>query len=499
MPFNLGGSSGPSQTQVTQSNVPDWLRPQVEGMLASATRNLFQTSQIGTDEQGNPIYSIGEPKPFTPYSTEAYRRAGLPSGADYVAGMTPGQQQAMDISNWLLSGGQDLINQQYGRAADFASRGGWGAQDIADLATRYGTQGAGYGASAAGMAPTAQQTGQTAANLGLQATGTGGERALGLGVSDEARRLAGTSAGLGGLYERLATSPGEYQRYMSPYMEEVVAQQQAGAQRQADIAKQARGAAAARAGAFGGSRQAIENAEANRALQSQLQGIEAQGLQQAYQQAQGNILNRAQLEAQGLAGAQQGLGTALQGGQLGLGALGQGIAGQQAALQGLGQAGQLYGLGMQGAGMGLQGGQLGLGAYGQMGQAGANLANITGQRLRDVMGTAQFGYGMGEQQRQLAQRAIDQQIQNWAMSQETPYNRLAQFNALLRGYATPGQTSSLYQAPPSGISQLAALGTAGIGLGAMGRMAGVGSKAGGLMTGETGIDRIALRKALAGE
>jgi hypothetical protein len=38
-----------------------------------------------------------------------------------------------------------------------------------------------------------------------------------------------------------------------------------------------RGAQAARAGAFGGARQAIENAEANRALASQMDAIRAQG------------------------------------------------------------------------------------------------------------------------------------------------------------------------------------------------------------------------------
>jgi hypothetical protein len=38
-----------------------------------------------------------------------------------------------------------------------------------------------------------------------------------------------------------------------------------------------------------------------------------------------------------------------------------------------------------------------------------------------------------------------------------------QYNALLRGYAVPGQTTTQYQAQASPLSQIAGLGTAGIG------------------------------------
>jgi hypothetical protein len=74
--------------------------------------------------------------------------------------------------------------------------------------------------------------------------------------------------------------------FMSPYMDAVVQQQMESAQRQADIAGTQRGAQAVRAGAFGGSRQAIENAEANRALASQKGQIQATGLQSAFERAQ---------------------------------------------------------------------------------------------------------------------------------------------------------------------------------------------------------------------
>lgn len=80
--------------------------------------------------------------------------------------------------------------------------------------------------------------------------------------------------------------PGAAEEYMSPYIQGVIEKQQREAQRTADIASTKRGAQAAGAGAFGGSRQAIENAEAARNLQMQMGDIQATGLQEAYKQAQ---------------------------------------------------------------------------------------------------------------------------------------------------------------------------------------------------------------------
>jgi hypothetical protein len=76
------------------------------------------------------------------------------------------------------------------------------------------------------------------------------------------------------------------QDYMSPYMQNVVDIQQREAQRSADIAGTQRNAQAVGAGAFGGSRQAVMEAEAARNLATQKGDIQAQGLQAAYGQAQ---------------------------------------------------------------------------------------------------------------------------------------------------------------------------------------------------------------------
>lgn len=97
----------------------------------------------------------------------------------------------------------------------------------------------------------------------------------------------GFGTGLAGLAGTSSFSdPNAAASFMSPYMDAVVQRQMDSAQRQADIAATQRGAQAVRAGAFGGSRQAIENAEAARALASQKGQIQEQGLQSAFERAQ---------------------------------------------------------------------------------------------------------------------------------------------------------------------------------------------------------------------
>lgn len=486
--YGGGGGGGPTTTTVNQSNIPDWLRPQVETVLGGATKQLFQTKQTGTDESGKPIYDIVGTRPFTPYSTNMQ---------DYVAGFSPLQQQVQaNVANLQVPG-------QFGQATGFANAAGQGGLESAQRAYGYGNagfqsgqlgqnlgiqggqyyggMGAGYGQQAAAMAPEAQGYGRTGADIGMM--GLRAEQ-LGRDITGQARGYAQQAADMGSLYGQMATSPGVYQQYMSPYQQAVTDLQIQGAQRQADIARTQRSSQAARAGAFGGARQAIENAEADRALQSQLQNIQAQGLQSAYQQAQQNIAQRAQLGLQGLSGAQAGLGTALQGGQLGLSGIGQAMQGQQLGISGLGQAGQLYGLGMQGAGLGLQGvdrslagtaqgmqgAQVGLqgvsgaqAGYGLANQAASNLANIGTQQLGAQTSILGLQNQIGQQQQAQEQAKINQAIQNYAQAQEAPMTALNQFNALLRGYAVPGQTTTQYQAQPTLANQITGFGTAGIG------------------------------------
>lgn len=74
-------------------------------------------------------------------------------------------------------------------------------------------------------------------------------------------------------------------QYMSPYMQSVVDAQKARAAEDFDIATAGRNAAAIQAGAFGGSRQAVQQGLAERDLLTRQGEIQAQGLQSAYEDA----------------------------------------------------------------------------------------------------------------------------------------------------------------------------------------------------------------------
>lgn len=415
-----GGNSGPTQTNVTQSNVPDWLRPQVENVLLGAGKQLFQTqkTQTGTDENGNPIYTedILGTKPFVPYSSDPSK---------YVAGFSPLQQQVQqNVANLQVPG-------QYAQATDFANAAGRGGMQSAQQALGYGNAGFQYG--------------NRAANIGEMALRA---QDYGSRIGSQAERYAQQAARAGSDYGYLMRSPELMKQYMSPYQQNVIDIQNQAAQRNADIAAQQRKAAAVRAGAFGGSRQAIENAEANRALQSQMNANQATGLQSAYDKAQQAIQAGMGYELQGIGTAQQGLGTALQGGQLGLSGIGQAIAGQQA--------------GMQGAGVGLQGVSGAQAGYGLANQAAGNLGTLGNQQLAAQQGILGLQNQIGGQQQQQQQQIINQAIQNYAQAQEAPMTAFNQYNALLRGYAIPGQTTSQYQAAPNIASQIGGLGMTGI-------------------------------------
>lgn len=504
--YGGGGGGGPTQTNVTQSNVPDWLRPQVENVLMGAGRNLFQTKKVDSgqkDEAGNIIYNedITGTRPFTPYSSDPSKYVAgfspLQQQVQYNAAnlMMPGQfNQATGYANAAAQGGLDTANQAagYGNAGFQSGQMGQqlgiqGGQYYGGMGAGYGAQGAGYGAQAASLAPRAQTYGQQAADIGQM--GLRAEQ-YGRNVSGQAENYARQAARAGQQYAGQMTDPYAVQQYMNPYQSAVTDVQIQGAQRQADIAAQGRKAQAARAGAFGGARQAIENAEANRALASQMDAIRAQGQQTAYDKAIQSMQYGSNLGLQGLQGAQQGLGTALQGGQLGLSGIGTAMQGQQAGMQGLTTANQLYGTGIQGSQAGMQGAQTGLqgvdrqlagtaqgmqgaqvglqgvtgqqAGYGLANQAAGTLGQLGTQQLAAQTGILGLQNQIGGQQQGQQQQIINQAIQNYAQAQEAPMTAFNQYNALLRGYAVPGQTTTQYQAQPTLGNQIAGFGTAGV-------------------------------------
>jgi hypothetical protein len=255
-----------------------------------------------------------------------------------------------------------------------------------------------------------------------------------------APQLAGATgmaaeAGLRGLGTRYGTGQfgtntfdqGAAQQYMSPYMQSVVEMQQQDAQRQADIAGTQRNAQAVGAGAFGGSRQAIMDAEAARNLASQKGSIQATGLQNAYGQAQ------------------------------------QQFNADQARQQ---QAQQMYEQSRQyGAGLGMQGLQTGLQAAGSLGQLGQT-------QYGQQVGNINLQNQMGGQQQQEQQNILNQQIQNYATAQQYPMMQLSNMSNLLRGMPMQSTTVQGYQAQPSAMSQLGGLGLTAASIAGLGKAKG---------------------------
>lgn len=88
---------------------------------------------------------------------------------------------------------------------------------------------------------------------------------------------------------------GSVQDYMSPYMSAVTDIEAREARREADIGRQAEQGRLARAGAYGGSRQAIMEAERQRNLGTQIGDIRSKGLQSAYDRAMEQRLKESEL------------------------------------------------------------------------------------------------------------------------------------------------------------------------------------------------------------
>ena len=148
-------------------------------------------------------------------------------------------------------------------------------------------------------------------------------------LQQQARGMAG---GLGGYQQYLTqaeqySGPQAYQQFMSPYQQQVIDTTLSEFDRQRQIAQQQIGAKAIQAGAFGGAREGVQQAEFGAQSLQDRAALQAQLLQQGYGQAQ-QAAQTAFTQQQGLASLQPQLVS----GQIGaLSALGQQQQQQQQA------------------------------------------------------------------------------------------------------------------------------------------------------------------------
>lgn len=276
------------------------------------------------DESGNLI-------PGTGFATPSY--------ADFMAGLDPNQSKAINLASSGVGSYQPFLDQAsslYGNAATAA--GGLGG--LAGTAT--GLSGQAMGVANMGA--------DIATGMGTNIAGTGANLGFGL-ASDIANVAGGLEAGGAQAFDPMSVS-----NFMSPYTQDVIDSSLADIQRESDIARQRQRGEAVKSGAFGGSRQAVLDAELDRAtLEQKAQtaaelrraGFEsaAQRAQEAFEAQQNRFLSANQLGLGSLAEAGQlGLGAGQLGlgaGELGLGAGELGLKGLTTGIAGLETAGNL--------------------------------------------------------------------------------------------------------------------------------------------------------------
>ena len=234
------------------------------------------------------------------------------------------------------------------------------------------------------------------------------------------------------------------QQYMDPYQQSVIDTTMSELNRQNDIAQQGRNANAVAAGAFGGSRQGVAEAEAGRNLADVKARTLAQLNSQNFGQASNTFQNQQQIQGQagqalGSLGGQQfgaqqnALSQMMNGGQ-GLSSIYGGAAGQQAGLAGQ-QASGLGDLARQ---------QLGLGSFNRE-QSMADINNL---------------FNMGQAQQQQQQAGMDTAYNNFQQQQQynDPRAKVSFMSDIIRGAPSGSQSmSQTYTPPPSMLQTIAGL------------------------------------------
>ena len=420
VPRFYGGGGAPSQnTTVQQRNIPTELKPYYEILLNSMTKQAFTTK-----ENPGPV----QPKitlPETEYATqqkfanggEVRGYAGDISsltallgkdtaGKMGVTGIQPYQMLGQDAKtgeldlNRYVASPSALQGLSYSTAAnlsvpeqtatgsDLAASAGAGGLDTADTSLAYGQHGYNAGLNAADF-------GNTAAKSGAQ-------------------------------YAAGMTDSGTVSSFMNPYLDASLQPQLDLLQQQNDITKQKNNSAAAQAGAYGGSRQAVQNALSDQGNALAEANVIGQGYNKAFDTAQGNMGKAADINLQGLQA---------------------GIAGQGAAMQGA-QAG-LAGVGAAQAGYGLAGSQ------------GQNIANIGNTQLGQQQSIAGMQNSYGAQLQALDQQKLNTAISANDYQQKYPWEILGGYANALNGVQV-GNTST-FAPSPSPLSQYGGLAASAIG------------------------------------
>ena len=381
-------------TQAGQDVITAGALPGIEAAL------LAQQGGLGTLRDAQTLAAVTRSEPYS-FRDQAIQ--GLSRAASDITGAAAGVPLQVQAAQQGLSAA-DVAAQR--AASETATRLGLGAEQGRQLAADVGIGALGTAGALGGQLGAATRGGlQTAAQ---------GQR----GILQSRQDIGGIRGGLTDAGAQF--DPSGIASFMDPYTQQVVEAARQESLRTGELQKQQAAAQQVAAGAFGGSRGAVQAAEIDRAINDQIArqtaGLLSQGYGQALQASQQAFEagKGRELQAAGLGGqlAQSEAGLSAQGAQLGMSAQQQAAANAQAQAQAAQAAQQLRGsIGLQAGQMGqqaaLQGGQLGMSAAemaqrgalqgGQLGMQGQQaLASMAGQRADLARAGGQLGLQFGQ-------------------------------------------------------------------------------------------------------
>ena len=437
----------PEQQTITQTDLPAYVQPQFERLLARA-----------------------EAESERPYELFGGRRR---------TGLTAGQQEAVGLAENVARSGVGSQEQ------DLASRGLTGA-----AAYDPGSVGFGYNPERA-LLGTQYVPGQIASSYAAGAAPD---------PYQAGTIVSGYDPRASDFQSRTFTDPGVVDEYINPFIENVVDRQSAKMRRDfqetrvPQLASEAVGA-----GAFGGSRQRIQEQQARGQLEDRIADFQAQQRLQGYQQAQQAFQQdrarnlqvqqmrdqaaraagqlgvsaqelqeraRAQAGQLGIAGYQAAERARAQEAQLGLtGQTAQDQAQQQRARQALAaQDAVRQGFGQQ-ADVGLRSGQLGLQGAQQRAAAAAQLGQQADRRQAFEARRADILRQASGIRQQDEQQALDLAYSDFLNQRDFPRQQLGFMSGILRGVpVSPTMETTQYTAQPSNAQQMMGFGLGGLGL-----------------------------------
>ena len=446
----MGGESAPSQpSTMTQTSIPEYANPYVKAMLGQAMKTVFNVAPVKKMAEGGGIEFTSAGATYVPPAgptaspTSTSPTGSAPNsvvGGYEILGMKPMETyQGLGAEDYRTAPVNSLLYSSANIAENLTPNVGRAEQ----------------------MVPLYDQARADAASVGDQAMAAGQYDTGQFGVNYQTGQFSPDY--LQGQFEtKSITDPGALDPYMSPYMQNVVDINKREAIRDAAKQNMMGMAQATQNGAFGGGRDALMRSENLRNMNQHLGDIQNTGNQAAYQAGIGQF----NAEAGQRFAAQQAREQAKQYGTSA--SMNAQQMGEQSRQFGAGLDWQAQQAGEQsrqyGAGLGMQGLQQQLAAavaQGQMTQAEADQRLRAGQQMfeqQSAIGTMQNQIGMQQYGRD--QQQINNAYGDFVNQQNYPYKQLGFLSDMLRGL--PLSNVSTYQAPPSGVSQLAGLGTAGI-------------------------------------